>query len=73
MGADELTNKSERELILLLLERVEGITHMIAEHEDDIQSLKETRASNSGFFRGVNWLIGLPGVLALLVTGKNHL
>ena len=73
MGADELTNKSERELILLLLERMESVMHSVSEHEEDIQSLKETRADDSGFFRGVSWLIGLPGVLALLVTGKNHL
>ena len=80
MSVDEVGELSVRELMVLTFERIDSInTKMdsvvstVDGHTQDINSLKETRASNSGFFRGINWIVGIPGILALIFTGKSHL
>ena len=73
MSIAELGELSEREILLLVLERMDGVLEKIHQHDNDIASLQTTRTENSSFFKGVNWVLGIPGVIALLLSGKQHL
>ena len=73
MSVSEFSHLSDREILLLVAERVDTAVKTIDKHETDIASLQMTRASNSGFFHGVNWLLGLPGLAALLFIGKEKM
>lgn len=73
MSVSELGDLSEREILLLLLDRMDNVLLKLSQHDTAITSLEQSRDSNAGFFKGINWILGLPGLVALLITGKQHL
>lgn len=79
MTRSELGELSQRELILMILERMDGFTTAIAsntasisKNAENIDRLEKIASSNAGFFKAINWVVGIPGVLALIITGKGH-
>lgn len=73
MSAEELRSLSERELIILIMERMDNLLSKVESHEADISSLKASRSEATGFWKGANWLMGIPGVAALFLAGKDKL
>lgn len=75
MNDDRLNSYSERDLLIMVLERIDGHTRRLDKLEADVEQLKLGSASQRGFLSGVDWLRGIvvaapPAVLAFLF-GRN--
>lgn len=73
MPVNELNNMTEREMLILLVDRMETVTELVKQHDSDIDSLKQTRSEGAGMLKLTNWVIALPGIGALLLAGKEKL
>ena len=68
----DLSAYSDRDLLIMVLERIDGHTKRLDKLEQDVEVLKLTSASQRGFFSGVEWLRGVivaipPGALAFYI------
>lgn len=72
MSDERLNSYSDRDLLIMVLERIDGHTQRLDKLEKDVEALKLGSASQRGFLSGVDWLRGIivagpPAVIAFFL------
>ena len=75
MTREDLGRMDERDLMIAVYTKLDGIENTAKDHEARIRDLEKSRNTQTGFFQGANWLKNLlmaggGGAVAMLFGDK---